>query len=71
MDKYSGAAGLAASGGRAVADNCNDDAYVIPGDDEEGAMSPVKSPGRFQSRPAGPKPAEAVQPTEAALLRQG
>lgn len=78
--KYSGAAGVAASGGRAVADNCGDDAYVIHTDDEEGAMSPAKSTGRdepakgsgrFQSRPVGTKTAKAVQTTEAALLRQG
>lgn len=71
VDKYSGAAGVAASGGRAVADNCGDNAYVIPGDDEEGVVSPAKSPRRFQSRPVGSKRAKAVQTTEVVLLRQG
>ncbi|KAK1866031.1 hypothetical protein I4F81_008551 [Pyropia yezoensis] len=75
VDKYSGAAGLLASGlapsNPSVPNNCNEDnSFVIPDDEEVPAMNAVKTAGGFQSRPPGSKAAKEVRTTEAALLRQ-
>lgn len=75
VDKYSGAAGLLASGqapsNPPAPNNCSDDnRFVIPDDEEVPAMNATKTAGGFQSRPPGSKAAKEVRTTEAALLRQ-
>ncbi|KAK1859702.1 hypothetical protein I4F81_002296 [Pyropia yezoensis] len=71
IDKYRGAAALAVSGGARggppgnppIPDNCDEDEdFVVPNGDEEGAMNPAKRAGR-DARVAGEATAIAAAPT--------
>ncbi|KAK1867244.1 hypothetical protein I4F81_009751 [Pyropia yezoensis] len=74
IDKYSGAAALAASGGARggpPGNPCDEDEdFVVPNGDEEGAMNPAKRAGEFQIRPTGTRAAKAARTTEVALVQQ-
>lgn len=79
IDKYSGAAALAASGGARggpsgnppVPKDCDkDEDFVVPHGGEESAVKPAKRVGEVQSRPTGTGAAKAARTTELALVPQ-